>query len=160
MTWTASMGPKAARSRRRPRAGHRRPRAPNHHGWSLGPLPWPVRPGTPSASSPGGCAVSSGGRGSVRPVLITLWHCAAHRRCAYTWTSQHTWVAGMQVRRTKVDASVSRGTGWWGSNPGTPASPHPSEPGRLDPAARRSPDRPPRAIIPCGTSRCRAPRAA
>jgi hypothetical protein len=42
----------------------------------------------------------------------------AHRRCAYSWTSPHTYVAGMQVRRTMVDASVRCGTGWPGSNPG------------------------------------------
>jgi hypothetical protein len=44
----------------------------------------------------------------------------AHRRCAYSWTSQHTSVARMQVRRTTLDTSVRRGTGWSGSNPGIP----------------------------------------
>src|SRR4029450_13898936 len=44
----------------------------------------------------------------------------AHRRCAYSWTSQHTYVAGMQVRRTTVHTSVPRGTGWSGSSPGIP----------------------------------------
>ena len=42
----------------------------------------------------------------------------AHGRCAYSWTSQHTPVASMQVRRTMVDAPVRRRMGWWGSNPG------------------------------------------
>jgi hypothetical protein len=54
-------------------------------------------------------------RGSHEPSCSQF----AHRRCAYTRTSQHTSVAGMQVRRTMADASVRRGTGWWGSNPGT-----------------------------------------
>jgi hypothetical protein len=40
-------------------------------------------------------------------------------RCAYSWTSRHTSVARMQVRRTTLDTSVRRGTGWPGSNPGS-----------------------------------------
>jgi hypothetical protein len=39
------------------------------------------------------------------------------------WTSQHTSVASMQVRRTTVDAFVRRRMGWSGSNPGIP-DPH------------------------------------
>jgi hypothetical protein len=44
----------------------------------------------------------------------------AHSRCGYTWTLEHTSVASLQLRRTTVDASVRRGTGWSGSNPGIP----------------------------------------
>ena len=43
----------------------------------------------------------------------------AHRRCAYTWTLQHTSVGNMQVRRTRTYTPGPGGTGWWGSNPGT-----------------------------------------
>jgi hypothetical protein len=54
-------------------------------------------------------------RDCLRGPLLTV----AHRRCAYSWTSQHTSVARMQVTRTTLDASVRRGTGWSGSNPAT-----------------------------------------
>jgi hypothetical protein len=42
----------------------------------------------------------------------------AHRRCAYPWTSQHTYVVSMQIWRTTVDTSVRHRTGWWSSNSG------------------------------------------
>jgi hypothetical protein len=59
----------------------------------------------------------------------------AHRRCAYSWTSQHTSVARMQVRRTTLDTSVRRGTGWSGSNPDTLTSPRQANQRRLHPGA-------------------------
>jgi hypothetical protein len=56
-----------------------------------------------------------------------------HRRCAYPWTSQHTYLASMQVRRTMVDAPVRRRTGWRGSNPGTLSALTPSADHGIDP---------------------------
>ena len=47
----------------------------------------------------------------TRPPLSDRCSQFAHRRCAYSWTSQHTYVASMQVRRTTVDAPVPGGTG-------------------------------------------------
>jgi hypothetical protein len=70
---------------------------------------------------PGGVAVRR--RGTASGASCSPF---AHRRCAYSWTSQHTSVAGMQVRRTTLDASVPRGTGWPGSNPTSPDAEHPA----------------------------------
>jgi hypothetical protein len=73
----------------------------------------------------------------------------AHRRCAYSWTSQHTPVARMQVRRTTLDTSVRRGTGWPGSNPGIPTKDQgqqtssPSRAWRSRSGSRSSPAGPP-----------------
>jgi hypothetical protein len=44
----------------------------------------------------------------------------AHRRCAYTWTLQHTCLVNMQVRQTTTYTPGCDGMGWWGSNPGIP----------------------------------------
>jgi hypothetical protein len=66
----------------------------------------------------GGVAVRRRGTASEAPCSQI-----AHRRCAYTWTSQHTSVASMQVGRATLDTSVRRGTGWPGSNPGIPIIP-------------------------------------
>jgi hypothetical protein len=109
------------------------------------------------------CRLGLGGVAVRRRGTVSEGPCSpfAHRRCAYTWTSQHTSVAMMQVRRTTMDASVRGGTGWPGSNPGTPAGPHQANHrSTLHPGATQSSDRLPRAIIPCGTSLCRAPWAA
>jgi hypothetical protein len=67
--------------------------------------------------------------GPTQPPLSDRCSQFAHRRCAYSWTSQHTSVASMQVRRTTVDAPVSRGTGWPGSNLGIPTTTEPQRPG-------------------------------
>jgi hypothetical protein len=61
-------------------------------------------------------------RVSVGPRSDALCSQFAHRRCAYSWTPQHTSVVNLQVRRTSVDASGRHGTGWSGSNPGIPTT--------------------------------------
>jgi hypothetical protein len=77
----------------------------------------------------GGVAVRRRGTASEAPCSQI-----AHRRCAYTWTFQHTSVASMQVGRTTLDTSVRRGTGWPGSNPGIcRPSPSANPTGRLHP---------------------------
>jgi hypothetical protein len=62
--------------------------------------------------------VSDGSAGSAGPPCSQ----SAHRRCAYTRTSQHTSTVDLQVRRTTVDASIPPRTGWSGSNPGIETS--------------------------------------
>jgi hypothetical protein len=79
----------------------------------------------------------------------------AHRRCAYFWTSPHTSVVSLQVRRTMVDPCVRCGTGWPGSNPGILTARSPSTwaslrvsglgPGRQAWEIRRAAGRPPMA---------------
>jgi hypothetical protein len=119
---------------------------------------------------PAACtADASPGEGSVRPSSHRApgLRCSqfAHRRCAYSWTSQHTFVVSMQVRCTMVDTSVRRGTGWPGSNPGTLSALTPRANHRIDRfasgpslAIRRPPDRPRRCRS--HSARCRRPGTA
>jgi hypothetical protein len=59
---------------------------------------------------------------ATRPVSGSRCSQIADRRCAYTWTSEHTSVVNMQVRRTATYAAGRDGTGWWGSTPGIPTT--------------------------------------
>jgi hypothetical protein len=59
---------------------------------------------------------------------------SAHKRCAYTRTSQHTSAVNLQVRHTATYAPGRDGIGWRGSNPGIPTTggAQPCRPGQLD----------------------------
>jgi hypothetical protein len=84
----------------------------------LGPMP------------PGCAAAVSGGEGFRRAPSAhhSRPSCSqfAHRRCAYTRTSQHTSTVSVQVRHTATYTPGRDGTGWPGSNPGIPTARSPS----------------------------------
>ena len=72
--------------------------------------------GRPARDVSTGCAAAAPGGTTVEHHAATTPSCCsqiAHRRRAYSWTSQHTSVVKVQVWRTMVDAPVRRGTGWW-----------------------------------------------